>query len=127
MRTNAIIYVLAAGFAVFGVLEFVKARKLGKELTNTEMELSDVKNELEETKDKLEEVSDKLGSLTDDINDKVDNIQSYASDLESSIDALLREIRWANCDACYNVIWDIERKAKNVESDFESLQAEINN
>lgn len=127
MRANIIICILAAGFAVFGALEFVKVRKLSKELRNAETELSVVKNELEETKTKLEEVSDKLGSSTDDINDKVDNIQSYASDLESSIDALLREIKWAECDACYNVIWDIERKAKNVASDFETLQSEINN
>lgn len=48
-------------------------------------------------------------------------------DLESSIDDLIREIRWADCEACSDLIWDIDRKVRDVESDFESLQSEINN
>lgn len=127
MKTNVIVYFLAAGLAVFGVIEFVNGRNLRKELKSTKIELSEVRNELDDANSKLEDVSDKLGSSSDEIEDKIDNIQSYSADLESSINGLLREIRWADCDACYNLIWDIERKAKNVESDFESLQSEINN
>ncbi len=102
------------------ILLSFKLYKSNIKLKSTEVELS-------EAQSKLEEVSEKLGSSSEELETKIDNIQSYASELESSIDNLVREIRWVDCDACSDEVWDIERKAKDVVSDFESLQSEINN
>ncbi len=126
MRIRVLLYLIIVGLTVFATIEFVKNKKISKELRYSNNELDDLRDELDEANAKLDEVSEKLGSSADDISDKIDNIQSYASSLESSIDDLMREIRLANCDACYYIIWDIERKARSVESDFSELQSEIN-
>ena len=129
MKQKMIFLIATIGLLVYGFVVTVKVIKLQKSIKFTKSELIDAQNELQEANDKLETVSEKLSfqsSSADDIEDKVDNIQSYASELESSISNLLREIRWIDCDACQDVIWDIERKAKSVESDFQSLQSEIN-
>ncbi len=41
----------------------------------------------------------------------------------------MSQIRWAesDCDACEDVIWNIKRKALNVEDNFQTLQLEVNN
>jgi peptidoglycan hydrolase CwlO-like protein len=129
MRKQVIFYAVILSLIAYGIVMTSKVIRLKTSLKDTETELSDTRDELQEANDKLEAISEKINlqsSSAGDIEDKLDNIQSYASDLESSIDDLLREIRWTDCDACQTAIWDIERKAKSVESDFDNLQSEIN-
>ena len=130
MKQKTLLLVLSiVALVVFGIIMTVQNSKLQASLKSTKTELEDTQENLQEANTKLTEISEKLrlsSSSAEDIGDKVDNIQTYASELESSIDDLLRVIRWADCDACQDKIWDIEKKAKAVESDFESLQSEIN-
>lgn len=126
MKKQILLYLAIAILTIFSSVEFLRNKSLKKELHSTENELLAAQDEADEAKSKLAEVSDKLGISAGEIEDRIDNIQSYAGSLEGSISDLMREIRWADCDACYDVIWDIERKAKRVQSDFEYLQSEIN-
>ena len=125
MKVNVIIYTLTLAFAIFGVSQYAKVKQLKKQLMAITTELSEVKDERDNVESKLRSAARELGSSEFEIEQKISNIRSHASSLESSIDRLIREIRRADCEACNNLIWDIQSKARSVESDIESLQSEI--
>lgn len=128
MKRNLFLFPTIIGLFIYGIIATVKVDRLQKSLKSTKLELLGIQNDLHDANSRLENISEKFSmqsSSSDDIENKLDNIKSYTSELKSSINALLRELRWADCETCADVIWDIERKAKAVESDFQSLQSEI--